>query len=108
MAESIAGWQAAEIKGIFDRSMRPWRFEQHGHDPSADGFARQPELLRLLTGQPIRSPSFLLRLWAASQPLIYLRELAVSFRLFRAKQDGFLKIGQGPVVILIREVSPGQ
>jgi len=43
VAKKITWWQAAEIIGISDRSMRRWRwrYEQQGYDPSADGFDRR-------------------------------------------------------------------
>jgi transposase len=38
MAKRITWWQAAQIIGISDRSMRRWRerYEQHGHDGLLD------------------------------------------------------------------------
>jgi transposase len=38
MAKSITWWQAAEIIGISDRSMRRWkqRYEEHGYDGLLD------------------------------------------------------------------------
>lgn len=37
MAKKITWWQAAEILGIFSRSMRRWRrYQEHGYDGQLD------------------------------------------------------------------------
>ena len=44
MAKKITWWQAAEIIGISDRSMRRWheRYEEHGYDGLFDRRRGQP------------------------------------------------------------------
>ncbi len=46
MAKKIAWWQAAEIIGISDRSIRRWRerYEEHGYDGLLDRRRGKPAL----------------------------------------------------------------
>ena len=49
MAKKITWWQAAEIIGISDRSMRRWheRYEEHGYDGLFDRRRGQPSPKRV-------------------------------------------------------------
>src|SRR6202011_5220891 len=49
MAKKITWWQAAEIIGISDRSMRRWRerYEEFGYDGLFDGRKGQPSPKRV-------------------------------------------------------------
>ena len=66
VAKKITWWQAAEIIGISDRSLRRWRerHEQYGYDglfdPSADG--PSPQRVPLQTGEEV------LRLYQEKDP----------------------------------------
>jgi transposase len=49
MAKEFTGWQAAEIIGISDRSMRRWkeRYEEHGYDGLLDRRRGKPSPKRV-------------------------------------------------------------
>src|SRR5580698_3147241 len=53
MAKEITWWQAAEIMGISDRSMRRWRqrYEEHGYDGLLDRRRGKPSPKRVPLGQ---------------------------------------------------------
>ncbi len=48
MAKKITWWDAAEIIGVTDRTMRRWRerLEEHGYSGLADGRKGKPSLKR--------------------------------------------------------------
>ncbi len=52
MGKKITWWQAAEIIGISDRSMRRWRerYEEHGYDGLLDRRKGQPSPKRIPVG----------------------------------------------------------
>ena len=60
MAKTITWWQAAEIIGISDRSMRRWRgrYEQHGYDGLLDRRRGKPSPERV----PVETVEEVLRL----------------------------------------------
>src|SRR5512140_428283 len=70
MAKRISWWQAAEIIGISDRSMRRWRerFEEHGYDGLLDRRKGQPS--------PKRIP-----VWTVERVLELYRELYADFNV---------------------------
>jgi len=49
MAKKITWWQAAEIIGVTDRTMRRWRerLEEHGYSGLADGRQGKPSFRRV-------------------------------------------------------------
>lgn len=49
MAKKITWWQAAEIIGVTDRTMRRWRerLEEHGYSGLADGRKGRPSFRRV-------------------------------------------------------------
>jgi transposase len=49
MAKKITWWQAAEIIGVTDRTMRRWRerLEEHGYNGLADGRKGKPSFRRV-------------------------------------------------------------
>ena len=49
MAGSLKWWEAAEIIGVTDRTMRRWRkrYEEHGYDGLYDRRKRQPSPKRV-------------------------------------------------------------
>ena len=68
MAKKITCWQAAEIIGVSDRSMRRWhqRYEEFGYDglfdrrrgkpsPKRDALAQVEQVLALYPGPVLRS-----------------------------------------------------
>jgi transposase len=61
MAKTITWWQAAEIIGISDRSMRRWkqRYEEHGYDGLLDRRRGKPSLKRV----PLKLAEEVLRLY---------------------------------------------
>jgi transposase len=61
MAKEITWWQAAEIIGISDRSLRRWkqRFEEHGYDGLLDRRRGRPSLKRV----PLKVAEEVLRLY---------------------------------------------
>jgi transposase len=61
MAKRITWWQAAEILGISDRSMRRWRwrYEQHGYDGLFDRRRGRPSPKRV----PVEVVEEVLRLY---------------------------------------------
>src|SRR5258708_5584583 len=56
LAKRITWWQAAEILGISDRSMRRWRerYQQHGYDGLFDRLDRHPLRTGALPGEIFR------------------------------------------------------
>jgi transposase len=61
VAKKITWWQAAEIIGISDRSMRRWRwrYEQHGYDGLFDRRRGRPSPKRV----PLETVAEVLRLY---------------------------------------------
>ena len=66
MAKKITWWQAAEIIGISDRSMRRWRqrYEQHGYDGLFDRRRGKPSPKRV----PVETVEEVLRLYQERYP----------------------------------------
>ena len=66
MAKKITWWQAAEIIGLSDRSMRRWRerYEQHGYDGLFDRRRGRPSPKRV----PVETVEAVLRLYQERYP----------------------------------------
>src|SRR3990170_403290 len=66
MAKKITWWQAAEILGLSDRSMRRWRrrYEQHGYDGLFDRRRGRPSPKRV----PVATVEEVLRLYQERYP----------------------------------------
>jgi len=64
MAKKITWWQAGEIIGIWDRSMRRWRYEQYGYDGLFDRRRDRPSPRRV----PLATVEEVLRLYQERYP----------------------------------------
>ena len=67
MAKRITWWQAAEIIGLSDRSLRRWRgrYEQHGYDGLFDRRRGRPSPKRV----PVETVEEVVRLWRQTAKL---------------------------------------
>src|SRR3954453_887226 len=78
MAKKITWWQAAEIIGVTDRTMRRWRerLEEHGYDPLAERRKGKPSFRRV----PLQTCEEGLRLYREVYPDLNVRHFHEKLR----------------------------
>jgi hypothetical protein len=87
MAKKITWWQATEIIGISDRSMRRERYEQHGYDGLLDRRRGKPSPMRVPLQRaarvPLALPTVAYQIWTMD----FTQDALASGRKFRPRSE---------------------